>query len=87
MLDRKKTNIIIYTTSWCGPCKSAKRFLSDYGFDFEEIDIEKENISRQDLLKISGGSTVPQISINDNFIGGYDSLLLLDQSGKLEKLL
>ena len=79
--------IKIYSTSWCPPCAAAKRMLTDMDQTFEEIDIEKENISRQDLLKISGGSTVPQISINDNFIGGYDSLLLLDQSGKLEKLL
>ena len=79
--------VIIYSASWCAPCRFAKQLLNEKGINFEEIDIEKENISRQDLLKISGGSTVPQISINDNFIGGYDSLLLLDQSGKLEKLL
>ena len=79
--------VIIYSASWCAPCRFAKQLLNEKGIKFEEIDIEKENISRQDLLKISGGSTVPQISINNNFIGGYDSLLLLDQSGKLEKLL
>ena len=79
--------VIIYSASWCAPCRFAKQLLNEKGIKFEEIDIEKENISRQDLLKISGGSTVPQISINDNFIGGYDSLLLLDQSGELEKLL
>ena len=77
--------VIIYSASWCAPW-FAKQLLNEKGIKFEEIDIEKENISRQDLLKISGGSTVPQISINDNFIGGYDSLLLLDQSGKLKKL-
>ena len=75
MLDRKKTNIIIYTTSWCGPCKSAKRFLSDYGFDFEEIDIEKENISREQMASMTKGLTVPQIVINSEPSGGFEDLV------------
>ena len=75
MLDRKKTNIVIYTTSWCGPCKSAKRFLSDYGFDFKEIDIEKENISREQMAAVTKGLTVPQIVINSEPIGGFEDLV------------
>ncbi len=75
MLDREKTNIIIYTTSWCGPCKSAKRFLSDYGFDFKEIDIEKENISREKMASMTRGLTVPQIVINSEPIGGFEDLV------------
>lgn len=75
MLDKKKTNIIIYTTSWCGPCKSAKRFLSDHGFDFKEIDIEKENISREQMASMTKGLTVPQIVINSDPIGGFEDLL------------
>ena len=75
MLDRKKTNIVIYTTSWCGPCKAAKRFLSDYGFDFKEIDIEKENISREQMAAVTKGLTVPQIVINSEPIGGFEDLV------------
>ena len=75
MLDIEKTNIIIYTTSWCGPCKSAKRFLSDHGFDFKEIDIEKEDISREQMASMTKGLTVPQIVINSEPIGGFEDLL------------
>ena len=75
MLNSETTQITIYTTSWCGPCKSAKRFLSDQGFDFTEIDIEKENMTRDDLFDKTGGRTVPQIIINGTTIGGYDDLV------------
>jgi len=75
MLDRKKTNIIIYTTSWCGPCKSAKKLLSDYGFDFKEIDIEKENITREQMASMTKGLQVPQIVINGEPIGGFEDLV------------
>ena len=75
MLNSETTQITIYTTSWCGPCKSAKRFLSDQGFDFTEIDIEKENISREEMESMTKGLTVPQIVINSEPIGGFEDLL------------
>jgi len=75
MLDRENTNIIIYTTSWCGPCKSAKKLLSDYGFDFKEIDIEKENITREHMASMTKGLQVPQIVINGEPIGGFEDLV------------
>ena len=66
---------------------AAKKMLDDMDMSYENIDIEKENISRDDLAKITGGYTVPQIIINDNPIGGFNELLQLNQSGKLKDLL
>ena len=57
------------------------------GVSYEEINIEKENLSRDDLSTLTGGYTVPQIIINDNPIGGFNELLQLNQSGKLKVLL
>ena len=79
--------IKIYSTSWCHPCAAAKRMLTDMGQTFEEIDIEKEGISREKLNEITGGSTVPQIIINGKPIGGFDSLMRLNQDGTLKELL
>ncbi len=79
--------VIIYSASWCAPCRLAKQLLNEKGVNFNEIDIDKEGISRQELEKLTGGSTVPQICINNEYIGGYDALLALEQSGKLDKLL
>tara|TARA_B100001758_G_C17952435_1_gene374038 strand:+ start:152 stop:343 length:192 start_codon:yes stop_codon:yes gene_type:complete len=61
--------------------------LTDMGQTFEEIDIEKEGISREELSEITGGSTVPQIIINGKPIGGFDSLMRLNQDGTLKELL
>jgi len=79
--------IVIYGTNWCGPCQSAKRLLDQLKLTYKEIDIEKEGISRQDLKNLTGGSTVPQIIINGKCIGGFDSLVVLNQKGDLKKLL
>ena len=79
--------IKIYSTSWCSPCAAAKRMLTNMGQTFEEIDIEKEGISREKLNEITGGSTAPQIIINGKSIGGFDSLMRLNQDGTLKELL
>ena len=80
---RAKNNVIIYSTSWCGPCASAKRLLSERGIAFTEIDIEEQGMSREDLFEVAGGRTVPQIIIDEKPIGGYDDLVKLDSNGLL----
>ena len=79
--------VIIYSTSWCPSCVSAKRLLESKNIAYTEINIEEENISREKLTEISGAGTVPQILINDNPIGGFDKLLKLEQTGELNKFL
>ena len=76
-------NIKIYTTSWCGPCKMAKRLLEEKGYSFEEIDIEEKGWTREDLFNKTGGRTVPQIVLEGETIGGYDELSQMESQGKL----
>ena len=73
----------IYSTNWCSYCANTKRFLVEKNIEFDEINIETEGMSREDLEKITGGQTVPQIIINDTPIGGYKDLIALDSEGKL----
>jgi len=61
--------------------------LDDIGLSYEEINIEEKGISREELVKITGGYSVPQIVINNTNIGGFDKLLQLNQSGKLKEIL
>ena len=69
------TMIVIYTTSWCGPCKMAKKLLTEKGFSYKEIDIEEHNISREEMSSMAKGPTVPQIVVNDLAIGGFVDLV------------
>ena len=79
--------IKIYTSNWCSYCVAAKKFFDEQNIKYEEINIENENISRQDLQEISGGYTIPQIFINEKCIGGYDQLMKLYQENKLKELM
>ncbi|MGY8765043.1 MAG: glutaredoxin family protein [Fidelibacterota bacterium] len=67
--------IKIYTTTNCSSCAAVKRFFDNKKWTFEEINIEKENIDRDQLKQLTKGSTVPQIVIDGSSIGGYEDLL------------
>ena len=64
-LKPESTEITIYSASWCGPCKMTKKFLTENGFSFNDIDIEENNITREEMAAMTKGTTVPQIIIND----------------------
>ena len=78
--------IKIYSANWWGSCIAAKKLLDDKGLSYEEINIDKEGISREKLVKITGGFTIPQIIINKKPIGGFEQLLILNQEDKLDQL-
>ncbi|MEP2989440.1 MAG: glutaredoxin 3 [Parasphingorhabdus sp.] len=80
--------IEIYTKFTCGFCFRAKSLLNDKNVTFEEYDITMGGAKREEMIqRANGGSTVPQIFINDRHIGGSDDLAALEQTGKLDALL
>ena len=82
------SKVEIYTTNYCPYCKKAKALLNELGADFVEIDItDNEDDAMDKLTAKTGRSTVPQIFIDEKFIGGCDDMFALHRSGELEKLL
>lgn len=82
------SKIEIYTKFTCGFCFRAKSLLKRKKVGFDETDITMGGAKRDEMIERSGGiTTVPQIFINDQHIGGSDELAALDRSGKLDQLL
>lgn len=78
----------IYTKMLCPYCSRAKALLSSKGAEYEEIDISMGGPKRAEMLeRAPGRSTVPQIFINGQHVGGSDDLAALDRAGKLDGLL
>ena len=75
--------IKIYSANWWGASIAAKKLLDDKGLSYETINIDEEGISREELMKLTGGHTIPQIIIDDKPIGGFEQLLMLNQKNKL----
>ena len=79
--------VTMYTTPWCGYCAAARSLLQSKKIDFEDIDVGMDARLRKTMTDLSGGTTVPQIFINDQPIGGYSDMATLDEQGKLDQLL
>ncbi|MGA9760903.1 MAG: glutaredoxin [Gaiellaceae bacterium] len=74
--------IRLYTSSWCAYCRRAKALLDRHGFEYEEIEIDGDDRCCR-LKELTGGTTVPQVIIDGEPIGGYEELLGLVRSGAL----
>ncbi len=80
--------IEIYTQDFCPYCARALKLLRDKGVAFEEIYAPGGSDARRVAMERSGGRTsVPQIFIDGQSIGGSDELAALERAGKLDQLL
>ena len=78
----------IYTSSLCGYCMAAKRLLDSKGVAYQEIDVTFDKEGRRKMTdRANGRTSVPQIFINDNGIGGCDELHALERNSELDQLL
>jgi glutaredoxin 3 len=78
----------IYLTNWCPYCHQAKALLDRKGVDYVGIDLtHAEPEQLQEMRERSGRTSVPQIFIGDDHVGGFDDLLALERAGKLDELL
>lgn len=79
--------IVIYTTDYCPFCTRAKALLRSKNVEFEEIDVTRDERLREEVQRLSGRRTVPQIFIDGKSVGGFDNLRQLDADGELDRLL
>lgn len=78
----------IYTKAWCPYCSRAMQLLSSKGVEPTEYDITLGGPKREEMLGRSNGrTTVPQIFIDGQHVGGSDDLAALERDGKLDAML
>ncbi|HLK82250.1 MAG TPA: glutaredoxin 3 [Xanthobacteraceae bacterium] len=82
------SHIVVYTTPHCSYCVSAKALLRRKGIEFTEVNVAGAPDRRAEMVERANGlTTVPQIFIGPNHVGGCDELYALDGAGKLDALL
>jgi glutaredoxin 3 len=84
---RRMARVLIYTTNYCPYCHGAKALLRSKSVEFEEIDVTDDPPRREEMERLSGRRTVPQIFIDGNAIGGFDEARRLDTRGELDRML
>lgn len=71
----------------CGFSAQVAHILHDLNVDFLDVNVLENPEIRQELPKISGWPTFPQLYINGELIGGCDIVTELYQEHKLQDLL
>lgn len=79
--------VTLYTTAICPFCVAAKNFLKQRGLQWDEVRVDLDPARREEMLARARRTSVPQIFIGDQHVGGFDELVALDRSGRLAALL
>jgi len=91
--ETRKYPVVMYSKPNCGYCKMAKQLFREENIKYEEKDLDLVKAMKPDrfqdylngLVYITRITTVPQIFICGEFIGGYSELNRLREAKNLWK--
>lgn len=69
----KPLDVTVFSRGGCGHCARAKALLQEAGIDFEALELNKDYSDRT-LRAVANASTLPQVFINGEKVGGADEL-------------
>jgi len=64
----------VWSKDACPFCVQAKALLESRGIEFEERNVNKDWTKEQLLEAVPTARTLPQIFLDDNYIGGFTEL-------------
>lgn len=77
----------IYSTGTCPICDKAKALLQKWRIPYEEYRVDQNQGALKEMLKLTNHArTVPQIAIDEKWIGGFSELTELHMDGELDGL-
>lgn len=80
--------VLMFATGVCPYCLMAERLLRAKGVtDIEKVRVDLDPARREEMVRLTGLRSVPQIFIADRHVGGFDELAELDHEGGLDPLL
>ena len=80
-------SVLMYSTHVCPYCRMAERLLEKKGVQAEKVMVDENPARREEMIRLTGRTSVPQIFIGNTHVGGYTELAALDRAGRLDDLL
>ena len=74
-------NIVIYTTPTCAFCHAAKEFFKEHSVAYTEHDVATDEVSREEMIHLSGQMGVPVIKVGEEIIVGFNKPRLAELLG------
>lgn len=79
--------IKIYSTGVCPICDKTKQLLDKWHISYEEARVDQDQGALREMAKLTNSArTVPQISIDGKWIGGFSELTEMHMDGELDNL-
>lgn len=79
--------VLMYSTHICPYCRMAERLLAKKGVEPERVMVDDNPARREEMTRLTGRTSVPQIFVGTQHVGGYTELAELDREGRLDTLL
>ncbi len=77
--------IELYTNRGCGACVNAKRLLDSKKVEYEEKRLgTSRRIDLEFRVRTNSSKTIPQIFIDEEWIGGFEELLKYEKANELD---
>lgn len=64
-------NVVVYSTSWCRDCRSAKQFLDSHGIGYSEINVDDDPAASAEVIRHVGKRAIPQLVIDGEWFQPY----------------
>ncbi len=68
--------VIIYSTSWCPHCRTAKKWMTGKGVRFEERDVESNPANLADCQRLNPRCSIPTLDVGGEAVVGFDEATL-----------
>jgi glutathione-dependent peroxiredoxin len=69
----KPADITVFTKTGCPFCARAKGMLAEYGYAYEEIQLNRD-VTIRSVRAATGRDTVPQVFVNGHYLGDSEAL-------------
>jgi glutaredoxin 3 len=82
------SRVKVYSTGTCPLCLKTKDLLKKWQIEYQEIRVDQERAGLVEMSELTNGArTVPQISIDGKWIGGFSDLTELHMDDGLDELM
>lgn len=68
--QKNSKRVVMYTTTWCGACKKAKKYFRSKNIPFQEYDVENSEKGKRDFAAMKG-TGVPIVLVGNTRMNGF----------------
>ncbi len=82
------SRVKVYSTGTCPICTKTKDLLKKWNIEYQELRVDQDRPALVEMSKLTNGArTVPQIAIDDKWIGGFSELTEMHMDDELDDLM